>query len=77
MTLNEVLNKLGIEKKTSKTLESMSKEEILSMTPEQAKAICEEVGTGWTKTRDDGIIESLSNADLNPDGTIMINFELN
>lgn len=52
MTLKETYELLGLEMRESKTLKSMTKEEILNMTPEQAKKICEEIGNGWTRSND-------------------------
>lgn len=54
VTLDEVMNQLGIEKRKSSTLESMTKDEILNMTPEQAKRFAkksERDGVGQTITR--------------------------
>jgi len=77
VTLDEVMNQLGIEKRKSSTLESMTKDEILNMTPEQAKKICEEVGEGWCGSNDHETIELFAKPNVSSDGTITINFEQN
>ena len=76
LTVNEVFEQLGIERKESETLRSMTVDQILNMTPEQAQKICEEVGTGWVQSTNDERIEFLNNATVNSDGSITINFEL-
>jgi len=77
VTLDEVMNQLGIEKRKSSTLESMTKNEILNMTPEQAKKICEEVEDGWLGSNDHEIIELFAEPTASSDGTITLNFEQN
>ena len=55
--LNDVYKSLGLPpKKESETLKKMTKDEILNMTLEQAKTICEEIGSGWIQTRNELII---------------------
>jgi len=76
LTAKEVFERLGIERKESETLRSMTVDQILNMTPEQAQKICEEAGTGWVRSTNDERIEFLNNATVNPDGSITINFEL-
>ena len=77
VTLDEVMNQLGIKKRKLSTLKSMTKDEILNMTPEQAKKICEEAGEGWLRLNDHETIDLFIESNVSSDGTIVINFEQN